>query len=88
MVLNGSTVTYPAQKRIVVATNRDRPSVLHALQQGLAMARADGGRVWIVRTHVLHGEELAWQAAFHSTGLQPTTLRVGPEPLLVVAPSR
>lgn len=55
---------FPDQPRIVVANARSRAGVAHALSQALARAPQHGcARIWLVRTHVSHGEGTAWKLA-------------------------
>jgi hypothetical protein len=60
---------FPDQSRIVVASARDRAGVASALSQALARARQHAcARIWLVRTHVSHGEGRAWTLALRRQG--------------------
>jgi hypothetical protein len=60
---------FPDQPRIVVASARDRAGVALALSQALARARQRAcARIWLVRTHVSHGEGKAWTVALRRQG--------------------
>ena len=55
---------WPGQPGIIVARNRDLAAIHAALAQALAQARQHGcSRIWVVRTHVLPQERLAWRVA-------------------------
>ena len=71
-VLQGYEAYFPGQPRIIVARDRDPARIAAALAQALARARRDGcGRVWLVRTHLVAAERLAWLAAEHRDRVLP-----------------
>lgn len=74
---------FPGQPRIVVASARDAAGVDLALSQALAKARQQGcARIWLVRTHLAHGERAAWTAALRQQRQSAT--RVGRDGLSVI----
>jgi hypothetical protein len=85
---NGHVVTYPQLPWMVVLTGR-RPANLEA---GLAQARAkiaaepagSRGRIWILRSHQTITEDRTWDRIL--PWKQVTTIRVGPDPVLLYAP--
>jgi hypothetical protein len=77
------TVAYPPSDRIVVMTGRELADV----QQAFARARrlvagTPADRIWIVSSHQQATEIAAWRSVV--AGAKVKTLRVGPEPLLLV----
>jgi len=74
---------FPGQPRIVVASARDRAGVDAALSRALAKARQHRcARIWLIRTHISHGEGPAWTSALSRQGQSVT--RVGPGGLGVI----
>jgi hypothetical protein len=74
---------FPDQPRIVVASARDVAGVDIALSQALARVRQHRcARIWLVRTHLAHGERAAWTAALRPQRLSST--RVGHDGLSVI----
>ena len=74
---------FPDQPRIVVASARDVAGVNIALSQALARVRQHRcARIWLVRTHLAHGERAAWTAALRQQRLSST--RVGHDGLSVI----
>ena len=74
---------FPDQPRIVVASARDVAGVDIALSQALARVRQHRcARIWLVRTHLAHGERAAWTAALRQQRLSST--RVGHDGLSVI----
>jgi hypothetical protein len=76
---------FPGQPRIVVASARDNAGVALALSQALAQARQHGcARIWLVRTHISHGEGAAWVQALRAQ--RQTASPAGPGGLSVIRP--
>ena len=74
---------FPDQPRIVVASARDQAGVDAALSQALAKARQHRcARIWLIRTHISHGEGRAWTSALSRLGESSTP--VGHEGLGVI----
>jgi hypothetical protein len=74
---------FPDQPRIVVARARDQAGVDAALSQALAKARQHRcARIWLIRTHISHGEGPAWASALSRQGQSSTP--VGPDGLRVI----
>jgi hypothetical protein len=92
---NGFVPQYPATPWIIVATNRDAPTitdaVAHAEDLIAAEPAAHHGRIWIVRDHVSGEEARFWQYAM--AGAHVTTITMGrfndrkQETLLVLRPA-
>lgn len=81
-VTQGYEAYFPDQPDIVVARNRDLAAVEAALAQALALARQhDCSRIWVVRTHLLPQERLAWRVALRQQKL--TLVRAGRDGLSV-----
>lgn len=82
-VLQGYEAYFPDQPDIVVAQNRDLAAIDATLERALALARQHAcSRIWVVRTHLLAQEELAWRAALRQQKL--TVARVGQHGLSVI----
>jgi hypothetical protein len=82
-VLQGYEAYFPDQPDIVVARNRDLAAIDTALERALALARQHAcSRIWVVRTHLLAQEKLAWRAALRQQKL--TVARVGQLGLSVI----
>ena len=77
----GWYVAYPPASRIVIAAGRDQSSVNQALREAEVIA-GGGGRVWLVRTHVLADEANVWRNALAGRRMQ--TIRTGSEPLALL----
>jgi hypothetical protein len=74
---------FPDQPRIVVASARDQAGVDAALSQALAKARQHRcARIWLIRTHIAHGEGSAWATVLNRPGLSSTP--VGHDGLSVI----
>jgi hypothetical protein len=92
---NGFIPTYPNTPWILVATNRDSPTITDVVQHAedliAAEPAAHRGRIWIIRDHVATEEAEFWQYALAGSHL--TTITMGrfngrpQEPLLVVRPT-
>jgi len=80
-VLQGYEAYFPGQPDIVVARTRDSAGVDAALSQAVARQHACG-RIWLVRTHVTAGEQLAWITALRQEKLTATS--VGHDGLSVI----
>jgi hypothetical protein len=82
-VAQGYEAYFPDQPDIVVARNRDLAAVAAALAQALALARPHAcSRIWVVRTHLLAQERLAWRVALRQQKL--TLVRAGRHGLSVM----
>ncbi len=75
---------------VIMASGRERPTILKALQRALArqLRARTGSRIFIVRTHMSVGEAKAWSEEFRALGLQPRAIGSGPETLSVIDPRR
>jgi hypothetical protein len=92
---NGFIPTYPDTPWVIVATNRDAPTITDAVQHAedliAAEPAAHRGRIWIIRDHVAPEEAEFWQYALAGSHL--TTITMGrfngrpQESLLVVRPT-
>jgi hypothetical protein len=93
---NGFIPQYPGTPWIIVATNRDAPTITDAVEQAedliAAEAAAHRGRIWVIRDHVAPEEAKFWRYAL--AGSRLITIRMAQlngrpqEPLLVVKPTR
>jgi hypothetical protein len=82
-VLQGYEAYFPDQPDIVVARNRDPAAIDGALAQALALARQHTcSRIWLVRTHLLAQEQVAWRVALRQQKL--TVARTGRHGLSVI----
>jgi hypothetical protein len=81
---------YPGAPWIVVMPNRRDVDVARALAAARARIAAEPagarGRIWIIRSHLQRTEIRAWRRDL--AGDRVTTIRVGPEPILLYEPSR
>jgi hypothetical protein len=92
---NGFIPTYPNTPWIIVATNRDAPTITDAVEQAedliAAEPAAHRGRIWVIRDHVAKEEADFWQDALagsHQTTIKMARFNGRPqEPLLVVRPA-
>lgn len=86
---NGHVVAYPGAPWIVVMTNRRAVDVANALAAARTKIAAEPdparARIWIIRSHLARTEIHAWRRDL--AGARVTTIPVGPEPLLLDAPS-
>jgi hypothetical protein len=82
-VAQGYEAYFPDQPGIVVARNRDLSGVTAALAQALGLARHSCSRIWVVRTHLLAQEQMAWRVALRQQKL--TLVRVGRHGLSVIS---
>lgn len=73
----------------VYASGRTRAAVLAALREALDRQHHNGPRsqIFIVRSHVLDSEKGEWTHAFAVLHVQPRSICVGPEPLLIIEPA-
>jgi hypothetical protein len=63
---------FPDQPRIVVAGARDLSGVQKLVSRSLAEARQHPcARIWLIRTHISAGEQVAWNQALSQAKLQP-----------------
>jgi hypothetical protein len=85
-VANGFATRVRGLDNVEYLDSRETPEITDALRIALAR-RAPGARLWIIRSHDLAQERRHWAEAFATLGLAPETVRVGPEPLAVVAPA-
>lgn len=69
---------------MVFATGRDYPAVREALDQARDLAVETGGQMWIIRTHVNGPEDEAWMRALSDLELEPVSIPVGSEDLLLL----
>jgi hypothetical protein len=70
VVAQGYEAFFPDQPDIVVARNRDLAAIDSALAQALVLARQHAcSRIWVVRTHLLAQERLAWRVALRQQKL-------------------
>jgi hypothetical protein len=82
-VLQGYEAYFPDQPDIVVVRNRDLAAIDAALEYALGLARQHScSRIWVVRTHVLAQEELAWRVALRQQKI--TAARAGQYGLSVI----
>jgi hypothetical protein len=74
---------------MVVMTARQAVDIAHALAGARAKTAAEPagarGRIWIVRSHQTPTEVRAWRRDL--AGDRVTTIRVGPDPILLYRPS-
>jgi hypothetical protein len=92
---NGFIPQYPATPWIIVATNRDAPTITTIVVQAedliAAEPAAHRGRIWVIRDHVAVDEARFWQDAL--AGSRATAIRLprfngrDTEPLLLVRPT-
>lgn len=86
---NGHVVAYPKLPWMVVMTARQAVDIAHALAGARAKTAAEPagarGRIWIVRSHQTSTEVRAWRRDL--AGDRVTTIRVGPDPILLYRPS-
>jgi hypothetical protein len=84
----GHVPAYPGVPWIVVMTNRRAVDVVNALAVARAKIAAEHGgargRIWIVRSHLGRTEIHAWHREL--AGGRVTTIRGGPEPILLYIP--
>jgi hypothetical protein len=84
---NGHLVGYPDAPWIVMTT-RAPAAIAHALAAARAKIAAERGaargRIWIIRTHPGRGEYQVWRRDLARDHV--TTIRVGPDPLLLYRP--
>jgi hypothetical protein len=68
---------------------RSDAEVLNALREAVRTwhAAGPGSRLFIVRSHVLAKEALAWKRAFAALHLHPRVVHLRVEPLLVLGPA-
>jgi hypothetical protein len=68
---------------------RTDTDVLNALREALHTwhAAGPGSRLFIVRSHVLAKEALAWKRAFAALDVRPRVVHLRVEPLLVLGPA-
>jgi hypothetical protein len=60
-VLQGYVAYFPDQPRIIVARNRDAAAVAAAMTQAMSLVRPGTCvRIWLVRSHVVPREQVAW----------------------------
>jgi hypothetical protein len=71
IVVQGYIVSYPDSTGIIVAIDRTLPAIQTALDSALAAARADHGRIWLVRSHVVNLEPRWWVQALAADNLTP-----------------
>jgi hypothetical protein len=85
---NGHVVAYPRLPWMVVMTARQPLDIANALAAARAKIAAEPaggrGRIWIVRSHQTRTEVRAWHRDL--TGSRVRTIRVGPEPILLMEP--
>ncbi len=86
---NGHVPAYPGVPSIIVMRNRRTVDVAAALAAARARIAAEGGgthgRIWIIRSHQTRTEIRAWSRDL--AGDQVATIHVGPDPILLYAPS-
>jgi hypothetical protein len=82
---NGHVIAYPQLPWMVVMTARQPVDIANALVAARGKIAAeparDRGRIWIVRSHQIPAEVTAWNRDL--SGDAVTTIRVGPEPILL-----
>jgi len=81
---NGFLPVYPGVRWLVQMPDRRPADVVTALATAEATAARDGGRIWIIRSHLALPEAAAWSRLL--AGKPVRQLPVGPEPLLVYSP--
>jgi hypothetical protein len=85
---NGHVVAYPDMPSIVVMTARRPVDVSNALAVARSKIAAESsgshGRIWIIRSHLKQAEVNAWRRDL--AGDHVTTIRVGPDPILLYVP--
>ena len=85
---NGHVVAYPRLPWMVVLTARQPVDIANALATAQAKIAAEPagarGRIWIIRSHQTQTEIGAWRHDL--AGRQVTTIRVGPDPVLLYTP--
>jgi hypothetical protein len=85
---NGHVVAYPRLPWTVVMTARQAVDITRALAAARAKIAAEPtgarGRIWIVRSHQTRTEVRAWHRDLAGTRVR--TIRVGPEPILLLEP--
>jgi hypothetical protein len=86
---NGHLPEYPGVRWITVMPNRRAVDVANALAAARAKIAAEPsaarGRIWIIRSHLATTEIRAWHHDL--AGDRVSTIRVGPDPILLYAPS-
>jgi hypothetical protein len=83
VVAQGYEAYFPDQPDIVVARNRNLAAIDAALAQAVVLARQHAcSRIWLVRTHLLAQERLAWGVALRQQKL--TLVRAGQHGLSVI----
>ena len=80
----GFIPTHPDTPWLIELTGRTKADVQTALAQAREQVGPDGGRVWIIRSHLFPPEQRAWDEALAGTDTVP--IPVGPDPLLVHRP--
>jgi hypothetical protein len=76
--LQGYQAIFPAQPRIVVASQRDVAGIRVAMDEAVRLApRGRCDRIWLVRTHVSAAELAAWRTVLTELRLAPTSERYG-----------
>jgi hypothetical protein len=85
---NGHVVAYPRLPWMIVLTARQPVNLEHALAQARAKIAAEPagsrGRIWILRSHQTTTEVRTWDRILPRSRV--TTIRVGPDPILLYAP--
>lgn len=85
---NGHLVAYPRLPWMIVMGARKPRDVANALAQARAKIAAEApgarGRIWIVRSHQTRDEARAWRRDLALDRV--TTIHVGPDPILALAP--
>jgi hypothetical protein len=85
VVRQGYVAYFPGQRRIVVARGRNLAGVSTALREALSQIRPGScERIWLVRSHVIPSEAVAWKAALAAAHL--TAAAVGRHGLSVLQP--
>ncbi|HTU76174.1 MAG TPA: hypothetical protein VMG38_21865 [Trebonia sp.] len=92
---NGFVPQYPSTPWIIVATDRDAPSITSVVAEAEDLIAAEPaghrGRIWVIRDHVAREEAGFWHNALAGSGL--ITIRMAKlngrlqEPLLLVKPT-
>jgi hypothetical protein len=80
---------YPGAGWVIVMPNRRAVDVANALAAARAKIAAEPpgarGRIWIIRSHLATTEIRAWHRDL--AGDRVSTIRVGPDPILLYAPA-
>ncbi|MEU2611311.1 hypothetical protein ABZ570_06955 [Micromonospora sp. NPDC007271] len=81
----GWWVEMPDRPDVVVVPGHDTAAILASLQQAVELAarRGDGGRVWLIRSHVIGDEAAAWRQAL--AGYQVEQVTDGVEPVALIS---